>query len=274
MLHDLGGDGPPVLLAHATGLHGLVWKPVADQLSAGMHCWALDFRGHGDSDHVHAADITGAYGWGGMADDVLAVVDHLAARGDDITGLRAVGHSMGGAVVLLAEQRRPGTFGTLWVYEPVVFPHGEGLPRPATNPLAGPARRRRPSFPSRQAAYENYATKPPLDALDPDALHAYVDNGFRDSDDGSVTLKCTPEVEAATFEGALTTDVYSRLGEVQCPVTVAHGGDGMPPAQVAPIVADRLPHGRVTPFPALGHFGPLEDPLAIAAAIRSGVTDG
>ena len=47
-VHDLGGDGPPILLAHATGFHGRVWLPVATHL-ADAHCWAPDLLGHGDS---------------------------------------------------------------------------------------------------------------------------------------------------------------------------------------------------------------------------------
>ena len=45
---DLGGDGPPVLMAHATGFHGLVWRPMAADL-ADFHCYSFDERGHGDS---------------------------------------------------------------------------------------------------------------------------------------------------------------------------------------------------------------------------------
>lgn len=267
-LHDLGGSGPPLLLAHATGFHGLVWAPLVAQLADDVHGWALDFRGHGDS----SQPADGSYGWERMTDDLLAVIDHLAGRGVDVAELRAVGHSMGGAALLLAEQRRPGTFRSLWLYEPIVFPHGEGIPRPQTNPMAEGARRRRPWFPSRQDAHDHYAAKPPLDALDPEVLQLYVDHGFRDADDGTVTLKCDPEVEAATFEGTLGTDIYSHLGDVACPVTVAHGGDGMPPARVAPLVADALPHAELAPFPTLGHFGPLEDPATVAAAIRPTLT--
>ena len=67
-LHDLGGDGPPVLLTHANGFCGQMWQPVARELGSVAHCWALDFRGHGDS--VSGPDED--YHWDGMADDVLA----------------------------------------------------------------------------------------------------------------------------------------------------------------------------------------------------------
>ena len=66
VVHDWGGAGAPVLLAHPTGFHGRVWAPVAEQLVArGRHVWSFDFRGHGDSD---APDVD--YSWHGFADDV------------------------------------------------------------------------------------------------------------------------------------------------------------------------------------------------------------
>jgi pimeloyl-ACP methyl ester carboxylesterase len=260
-VHDLGGEGPDVLLCHPTGFHGRVWDPVAALLAPVAHCWALDFRGHGAS----GVPTSGSFAWRGMVDDVLATVDDLA-----LTGVRGVGHSMGGAALLMAEQARPGTMQALWCFEPIVFPPPEGRPAttPTGNPLATAARRRRRWFPDREVALAHYAAKPPLGAFDPDALAAYVEHGFRDLPDGGVELRCTPEVEAAVFEGASGTDAFARLGEVRCPTTVAAGGDGGLPAQVAALVARSLPHGRLHPFPALTHFGPMEDPAAVAGAVR------
>ena len=47
-VHDLGGTGPSLLMAHAPGFHGRVFAPVAAHLARRFHCFALDFRGHGD----------------------------------------------------------------------------------------------------------------------------------------------------------------------------------------------------------------------------------
>jgi pimeloyl-ACP methyl ester carboxylesterase len=258
VLHDLGGDGLPLLLCHPTGFHGLVWGPVAAALADVARCWSLDFRGHGDS----TAPADGDMAWRGMADDVLAVTDHLG-----VTDVSAVGHSMGGAALVLAEQRRPGTFRGLWLFEPIVFPPPEGL-RPAESNMAAAARRRRPSFPDRDAAYANYAAKPPLGSLHPAALRAYVDHGFRDAPGGGVELKCTPEMEARIFEAGAHQTAFEHLGEVGCEVTVAASGDGGPPAELAALVASRLSRGRLERHRTVSHFGPQEDPVGIAAAIR------
>jgi hypothetical protein len=75
-------------------------------------------------------------------------------------------------------------------------------------------------------------------------------------------------MEARIFEGAMGHDTFQRLGEVACEVTVAVGGENVGPALFAPLVIERLPRGRQERHPQLSHFGPMEDPAAIAAAIR------
>src|SRR5215510_2164325 len=89
-LHDLGGlaSRPPLLLVHGTGFCAQVMARLAVDLSARYHCLGID------------------YDWRGFADDVLAATEGLAP-------LAAVGHSAGGAALLLAEAARPGTFSSL-----------------------------------------------------------------------------------------------------------------------------------------------------------------
>lgn len=270
-LHDLGGDGPPLLLAHATGFCGRVWEPVARRLSDAFHCWAPDLRGHGESETPDGLD----FHWSGFADDVLAVVDHLHQDGP----LRAVGHSKGGAALLLAEQGRPGTFGALYCYEPVVFPGDPDNPDDSGSAgsgrgdaLADGALRRRDRFESAEEAFENFSSKPPLSALRPDALRAYVDGGFRIDEDGSLTLRCRPENEAQVYRMGANHAAFAHLGDIEIPTTIALGGtDRVGPAAFAPAIADALPHGELVVFDDLGHFGPLEDPDAVADDIRRAV---
>jgi len=68
---------------------------------------------------------------------------------------------------------------------------------------------------------------------------------------------------------------FEHLAEVHVPVTIASGVELPfgPSAFAGPIVA-ALPHGRLEPHPELGHFGPLEDPARIAAAIRLAMLGG
>ena len=257
-VHDLGGDGPTILYSHATGLHGLLWRPLARQLP-GYHGIAPDYRGHGDA----TAPASGSYDWLGFRDDAMAVIDSLGDTGP----LLGVGHSMGGAVLVMTELARPGTFRALALYEPIVFPPGLGADV-GSSPIVEGARRRRPEFPSREAARANFSSKPPLEVLDPEVLTIYVEEGFEDTPDGTVRLKCEPATEALTFQGSIGHDIHTRLGEVRCPVLVmAAPAEEGTPAAYARGVAEHLPHGELHRFDHLGHFGPLEDPAAVAAVI-------
>jgi pimeloyl-ACP methyl ester carboxylesterase len=260
---DLGGDGDPVLFAHATGFHGDVWRPVAAALADGFHGITFDERGHGDT-----PPSPDGQSWHGFARDALAVVD-----GAGLDRPFGVGHSAGGAALVLAELERPGTFRALWCFEPILPPWAPGTIAAAqsrSNPLAEGARRRREVFPSRDAAYDNYASKPPFQVLAPAALRAYVEHGFEDLDDGTVRLKCRGEIEAQTYEMASGHGAVSRLGELGCPVVFASGRRTDTPfgPDLLESLIGSVPQGRTEVFEDLGHFGPLQDPAAIAASIR------
>ncbi len=257
-VHDWGGDGPPVLLAHPTGFHGVVWAPVAERLrGAGRHPWSFDFRGHGRSGRA-----PNGYAWSGFADDVLAVTRALGLDGDP--DLLTWGHSKGAAAILLAEAGAPGTYPRIYAFEPIIFPGGMA---PAENPLTASARKRRAVWDSREEARASYASRPPLDVLAPAALDAYVDDGFRDLPDGTVTLRCLPEDEAEIYSMALDAEVWPSLPGIRARVRVACGGDtNAIGAEVTRILAAELPYGSAEVFPGLGHFGPIEDPDTVTAA--------
>ncbi|MGH9055929.1 MAG: alpha/beta fold hydrolase [Acidimicrobiales bacterium] len=262
--YHLGGDGPPVVLLHATGLHGRCWEPLAGSLADRFSVWAIDQRGHGDSGKAPG----GRYDdWSVFVDDLFAVLDTIG--GGTWAGL---GHSMGATVLIMAEQRQPGTFSSLCCYEPVVVPPG-GPARPWPPGYNGPmsiselTRKRRASFASRQEALERYAAKEPFSRFDPTALAAYVEFGFVDRPGGGVTLACRRDDEASVYLGAPRAGAWDRLQEVRVPVAVLGGASSVDPvSSLLEDVARRLPRGGARRFDGLGHFGPLEDPPAVGQA--------
>ncbi len=256
-VHDVGGDGPQLLVCHATGFCGRAYDPMVARLLPRHHVFAIDFRGHGDTD----APANGRFDWAGMADDLEATI---AALTDEPVAV--FGHSMGGAVAVLVEHRRPGTLRAAYLYEPIIIP--PGMEAPAGNPMSEAARRRRPGFASRGDAMLRYASRPPLDALQAGALAAYVEHGFADEPDGTVRLKCRPEWEAATFDatGKATVDIAAQ---VAVPTVIAVGYDlgSWSPSLFGPAIVDAMPHATLERYPTLGHFGPLQDPVTIADAV-------
>jgi pimeloyl-ACP methyl ester carboxylesterase len=261
-VHDWGGAGDPVLLAHPTGFHGRAWAPVAAQLiDAGRKVWSFDFRGHGDSD----PSPTGSYQWEEFAQDALAVTHHLELAG--VPGLLVAGHSKGGAALLWGAVREPGTYPRIWTFEPIIVPFESPIGA-ADNPLSAGARRRRDQWGSRAEALTSYGSKPPLGALSTAALEAYVDYGLRDRPDGTVELKCRPEDEARIYMMGASLGLFPQLGEVERPVLVACGETttSITP-EFARVIVDQLPDARLEVWTNRGHFGPLEDPAQAAASM-------
>jgi pimeloyl-ACP methyl ester carboxylesterase len=246
------------LLVHATGFHARVWDPVVAQLP--FSCVAIDQPGHGDAARPANAD----FDWSILGPAVLDAVDALG-----LSRPFGVGHSSGAAALLMAEARRPGTFASLWLYEPIVVPLDEPLP-PADNSMSDGARRRREVFESRDAAYDNFASKPPFSTLAPASLRAYVDHGFEDRPDGTVRLKCRGEVEARYYMTQASHTTYRELPKIACPVTLVRGepADRVPASFVEP-VSSRLPHVRTEVLAGADHFGPLQQLDAAAASIAA-----
>ena len=261
-LHDFGGEGPPLLFAHATGMHGWTWSIIAQYLADQFHCWALDFRGHGES----AIEVTDDLHFEGFGRDVLAVVDAIGER--NVIG---VGHSLGGAALVLAELARPGSFAELFLYEPGLKPNSV----PSENELAyqkamiDAMKRRRSRFASREEALATYARKPPMSSFQAGALAAYVDYGFAPcpGDDGGVELKCRPEVEAQVVEMSLIHDAVARISSLSCPLTQAFGTLTSPAMHEAVSGVARLTGTPTIPVDGLGHLGPMEQPWTIASVI-------
>lgn len=256
--HELGGSGPMLLVAHATGFCAAMYRAMAAGLTSRRRVVAIDFRGHGSSDRPANDD----FHWDRMADDVLALVDHL---GGPVDGF---GHSMGGAALLLAELRRPGTLATAYLFEPIVFP--AGMTREGPNLMAEAARSRRPSFPSQAEALWRYARRPPLNTMRADVLAAYVEHGFAEGPDGTAHLACAPADEARVFEadGKATIEAVTGLA-VPTVVAAGHDEPGPNPGAFSPRIAEVLADARFERFGSIGHFGPFQDPDGVAAAVAA-----
>ncbi|MDE0067725.1 MAG: alpha/beta hydrolase [Acidimicrobiaceae bacterium] len=256
-LHDLGGSGPQLLILHATGFHGRCYRAVADHLSDRFHVWAPDLRGHGDSITPADTDL----GWGSMADDVLAVSEHLG-----VDSWAVAGHSMGGAVAAKTACLHPHLIAAAWVFEPAIFPVNAER---RGNDLAQSARFRRHHFESFDEAIERYANAAPFAKVSRDVIGDYVYHGFVETDTG-ITLKTSGETEARVFEGA-DLELFEQIRSVSVPFTIANSLDGSPPSQIAELVADQLPNTRQLLWPDNTHFGPFEDPARAAAEILEAV---
>lgn len=267
-VHELRGydELPTLLISHATGFHAHCYTPIANALVEHFRSVALDYRGHG----LTEVDPSWEVDWSRFGDDALAVARALADDGP-IVGF---GHSMGGAALLMAAHRAPELFERLVLFEPISH---EASPGSVTReeireyPIVQGALRRRRSFPSFDAAYENFRSKPPLSLMVPEVLHNYVDHGFRpgvDADGPMLELRCAPELEAEIFVTGRDNGVWQLLPEIRTPclVIAGHVEEAQPSTQ-AEAIAKRLPNGTYVLLDHQTHFGPFSHPLEIARLI-------
>ncbi len=220
---DWGGDGPPLILLHPNGFCAGLYDPLARRLVDRCRVVGVDLRGHGASDDLTAVDELGN---DLAARDVLAVADHL-----EFDRFSVLGVSFGGAVGIEAAAAAPDRIAALLLCEAIAIgatsaEHQLFGVAGDDHPLAVGARRRRDVWDDREEVLASYGSRPPLDALDPEALAGYVRWGFRDRDDGKVELACRPETEANIFgrtrsHGPL--EAFEALRRVTCPVAVMAG---------------------------------------------------
>ena len=97
MYYEIHGGGEPLVLLH--GAFGAIdlWGPILTGLAANRRVIAVELQGHG-----HTADVDRPFTYEHLADDVAALMDHLAIGQADV-----VGYSMGGDTALQVSIRHP-----------------------------------------------------------------------------------------------------------------------------------------------------------------------
>ncbi len=260
----VAGSGAPTILAvHATGFCKEVFGPVVAEL-AGMtpdfSVLAADQRGHGDSGTSEPP-----FDWWDLGRDCLAM---LGGR----HGVLGLGHSSGGAALVMAELLAPGTFSALLLVEPILFP------RPAdtalTSSLAGAARRRKHRFDSPEAAMQNWKSRGPFRLWDDRALEAYARGGLRRSG-AEWVLKCEPETEAQSYLASTTHNAFERLGEIGATVHLMAGehSDTHRP-ELVDATTERIAQATAEIVAGATHFVPMERPALVARRTAAMVDQG
>ncbi len=101
---DHGGRGLPVVLLHGGSAHARWWDFVVPHLGAEVHAYALDLRGHGESDWA----AEGAYRIADYAADLGQVIAELGLEKPAL-----VGHSLGSFVALRYAVENPRSLSAL-----------------------------------------------------------------------------------------------------------------------------------------------------------------
>ncbi|HUZ84871.1 MAG TPA: 3-oxoadipate enol-lactonase [Gaiellales bacterium] len=238
-----GPAGAPVLvLSNSLGSSIELWDQQMPALTAGHRVLRYDHRGHGGSD-VPA----GPYSIGGLAGDVLALLDRLG-----VDRCSFAGTSMGGAVGMWLAVNAPlridrlavlcssARFGTreMWLERAAVVRAG-GIAEVAA------------------AAVERWFT-PTLRERRPELV-----DRFRR------IIEATPAAGyAGCCEALAEWDFGDRLAEIEAPTLVVAGADDPSvPLQQARLIAGRVARSRLLVVPAAAHLAHVERADVVTPAL-------
>ncbi len=256
-LYAWGEVGPTIILVHATGFHGYVWKPVAHGLSRDHRVLALDQCGHGNSPKPDSG-----YAWERFGDDLFHCLTAL-----QLHDVLAIGHSAGATAIALCAAAHPGVIGRAVLIDPVLVPRAAAS---MENPMAQRARKRRMVWENRTSMFLSYRNRPPFKTWREDVLWAYIEEGTILRHDGHGELKCPGAIEAQIYEMAPKLDGFGMLSQIDIPVLLLRGAasDTFPEASAATALA-LLPHGQLQTIAGTTHFVPMEQPDAVERAVRT-----
>ncbi|KAI0768240.1 Alpha/beta hydrolase fold-1 [Trametes elegans] len=243
-------DAVSLVFAHSTGTHKEHWEPTLGHLFAHLResgkakirdAWCIDAPNHGEAAILNEKELLWGYNqvfpWEEVARSVHLFLAGLG-KGVDVDfssrKLVGIGHSMGATVIILSQTYQPPLpYVSVILVDPMLIPPTAS---PVRNMLLEGAEKRRDIWPSREAAYAQFSSRPTWKAWDPRLLKIYVRYGLRelptaeypDKTEG-VTLTCTKAQEAACFRDGLSrTKAYRYLPHLAAAIPVHFVWAGIP----------------------------------------------
>lgn len=239
------GSGSPMVLSHGFQNSGFAFTPILDRLGERFQVFALDKRGHGDSDKP-----PGPYRIQDFADDLLGFLDALGLDKVDF-----LGHSMGGRTgTLFAIEHSDRLSRLMLVSSSAGAPSGAYREHFAVLHRLALAEGMEAVF-----AHQEFRRLLPLKMLE-GALGEEYRQRF---------LKNTPETYAATANALFTMpDLTDRLGEISVPAWICYGENDPGPLDFSDVYLQRIPNCTRVILPGSGHFPIWDATEAFMAALE------
>ena len=247
-LLDWGGEGrTPLLLLHGFTGHAHAWDTLSIALQPHFHVFALDQRGHGESD---PADIYHAVA---ELDDLSGVVEQLG-----LTSLVLIGLSMGGRNAMYFASKRPDL-----VQKLVIVDIGPEVSRRASAPPTGPPE------PDTWESIEQ-AARHLLRGNPYPGIHYYrwvASHSLRQRPDGALVWSWHPSIKERRVPADV--DWWAVLRAIPAPALVLRGAESpVLDRDVAERMARELPRGRFVEIPRAVHTLHEDNPEAVLAALN------
>jgi pimeloyl-ACP methyl ester carboxylesterase len=242
---------PVAILLHGGGANASWWWPMLASLCPRHRLVALDFRGHGDSDHPDELRV------GAFHADVEALVRHLG-----VARYALVGHSLGAHVAMDHAARHPEVRAVV-----AIEPARGGQKSDRRRARMALAARR--TYRTREEAIDRYRFLPEAKLADESLRRRIALRSIRRERDGRYGYKFDPR----WFRLPAAEPAPKR--DIRCPVLVVRGGEsGLLTAEGARALLLELAFGRLLEIPGAGHNVHLERPEAVAAAILEHLAPG
>lgn len=258
---DFGGEGPPMVFASGNGFPPATYQPLLQPFTGRFRVLSLPPRplwqpppppGELRSWHELAADLLN-----GM-------------RQHGLTEVIGVGHSLGGACMVLAALAEPERFRALVLLDPTLLPPAAlaairvmgMLGLGARFPLVRGALRRRARFESVEQAFAYWRQKPLFDGWPDETLRLYAESITRPADGGGVKLAWPPQWEARIYRTVIT-DIWREVPKLRglLPVLVVRGEHTNTFTAASERAMRRLvPDAAYVTIPGHGHLFPMSAP--------------
>lgn len=239
--YERKGKGQPLILIHGYPLDHTIWNGVVTSLSDEFDLIVPDLRGFGESDVMEADDSIIDY-----ATDMAGLLNHLKIKKATLAG-----HSMGGYVALAFAREFPERI--------------TGLGMVSAQILADTKERKESRIASAKQVLE-------------EGVHPVVE---------SMTPKLSKKVQIQDFVRSLISKqrplgVYSALNAIaerpdstelfttfRYPTVIVHGDeDDLIPVERGREMKAALPSAHYVELAGLGHMAMMENPKAVADALR------
>jgi esterase len=248
---DWDGDGPPLVMLHGLTGHAHTWDHTAAALSARYHVYALDQRGHGDTEWAPG------YGIPAMLGDLLGFLDALALPVVTLMGL-----SMGGIVAYQFTAAHPERVSRLVVLDigPEIAP--AGARQVAASLAFGDVFGSEDEVVARLRA----ANPRPTDEW----LRHRVSHNLRPLPDGTFTFKWDNALRepGAIGDGLSPDQRWAAWNSLSCPALLVRGDDSDILAQeTAERMAAGNPRVSLVVVPDCGHSITLDRPQGLLDAV-------
>ena len=258
-----GARPRPIVFSHANGFAAGTYRVLFERWRAAGHA-------------VHAVEKFGHYPAYPVTSNWPHVRDELIHFAEREAGGPAwfVGHSLGGFLSVLAASRRPDLArGVVLLDSPIISGWKARALQLAKATGFGerfsPAfvsRRRRQHWPSAEAAYAHFASKPVFARWAPEVLRDYVEAGTEPAD----------TQRRLSFRREIETEIYNTLPHhvsrvlrahpLACPLAFIGGTESVEVGRVGMRATERLSQGRIQ-WIAGGHLFPMERPIETADAV-------